>query len=972
MRPSFARLALPAVLATLSFAVAPFARAQTTAAVEHSARITGAVDAGQKVQLTGHVPAFADTNQLPSTAISSGANFEHLTVVLSRAPAVEAAFEQLLADQVNPSSARYHQWLTPAQVGTLYGPAQSDVDAVTGWLQSQGLMVNSVSPNRLFVDFSGPAASVETAFGTSFREFSLANGEQRYSITQEPSIPAAIQPVVSSIAGLSQALHYSTAQKGTYVAPGTAATGNVIAPDYTVTNSSGVFHYLLAGDFNNAYDIASTLTAGTTGTGQKVAIVGQSRVAATDISTLETMEGISAAGLPNVIVPPSGVDPGVSNTGAQDEATLDVTRVFGTAPGSTIDLVVSSDIGAANTYATQGLYVAINYAIATVNDPILSISFGGCEALNGSANDTYESNLFQTAAAQGITTFVSSGDSGAAACDAFYTSIPTGTQNVLSINDLCASQYVTCVGGTEFAADVTSPTTYWSSTNSSVFTSLQGYIPEGAWNDPTVNKANTYYGSGGTGGGTSMYLARPSWQTGSGVPVGSFRLVPDLAFTSSANHDGFVVCLSYANAACTYSGTTITNAAVFGGTSAAAPSMAGIQALANQKLGARQGNINPVLYNLGNAGTAFHDVTVATSGVPTCTAATPSLCNNSDPAQTSLTGGLAGYLVNTGYDEVTGWGSLDVAKYITAVTASAGFTVTPASAAITVTPGSATGTTDTLTLTSNSGFAGSVALTCAVFPVSGTPTGACAFSPNPVVLTSATNALSTLTVTAGSGTGTFNVVITAVSGGTTEYATVSVTASTNTTPTFVASSSTASLSFTSGATTGNTATVNVGSQNGFSGAVSFTCSITSSSAYYPPTCAMSPTSVNLGSNGVSSSTVIITSTKAVTASLDPSHMPFGWRTSGGAVLALLLVCVPLRKRRRALQSVALLGFLAFSFSAITGCSSGGSSTAGGGSGTGTTTRSSAGSYTVTVTATGTSSGASTSVTQTSTIAVTIN
>jgi hypothetical protein len=101
--------------------------------------------------------------------------------------------------------------------------------------------------------------------------------------------------------------------------------------------------------------------------------------------------------------------------------------------------------------------------------------------------------------------------------------------------------------------------------------------------------------------------------------------------------------------------------AVFSGTSAAAPSMAGIAAQLNQRLGAAQGNLSPLLYQLAasalrqnSATNAFHDVTPQTSGVALCDIGTPSMCNNSTPAPGGLSGGLAGYPLTTGYDLATG------------------------------------------------------------------------------------------------------------------------------------------------------------------------------------------------------------------------------------------------------------------------------------------------------------------------------
>ena len=94
--------------------------------------------------------------------------------------------------------------------------------------------------------------------------------------------------------------------------------------------------------------------------------------------------------------------------------------------------------------------------------------------------------------------------------------------------------------------------------------------------------------------------------------------------------------------------------------------MAGVAALLGQKFGGPQGNLNPRLYALAaNPGNGvFHDVTIATSGVSNCDVAVPSLCNNTTPGPSGLSGGLPGYLVGVGYDQVTGLGSIDVGNLL--------------------------------------------------------------------------------------------------------------------------------------------------------------------------------------------------------------------------------------------------------------------------------------------------------------------
>jgi hypothetical protein len=281
------------------------------------------------------------------------------------------------------------------------------------------------------------------------------------------------------------------------------------------------------------------------------------------------------------------------------------------------------------------------------------------------------------------------------------------------------------------------------------------YIPEGAWNEPT---SGSKYVAAGTGGGASAYIAKPSWQTGTGVPADGMRDVPDVAL-SSATHDGYLACLAYAGGDCSQQ-----KFEVFGGTSAAAPGMAGIVALMNTAMGSAAGNVNSLLYGLATSSSdVFHDVTETTAGVVGCSVSVPSMCNNSTPSSAGLTGGLAGFEVAAGFDESTGWGSVDGAKLIAAAMTSGGgsgssasagsFTMGTSPGSLSVTAGATTGNTVTVFATAANGFTGMVSLSCTV-TAAGTATllPGCAVSPSTLVLsTAAPSASGVVTVSSQAG-----------------------------------------------------------------------------------------------------------------------------------------------------------------------------------------------------------------------------
>ena len=114
-----------------------------------------------------------------------------MLLVLKRSPEQEHALRTLLDDQQDKASPRYHKWLTPDRIGTQFGPADQDLQIVTGWLQSHGFQVNRVSHGRNVIEFSGTENQIEQALHTSIHKYAV-NGEEHWANASDPQIPDSI------------------------------------------------------------------------------------------------------------------------------------------------------------------------------------------------------------------------------------------------------------------------------------------------------------------------------------------------------------------------------------------------------------------------------------------------------------------------------------------------------------------------------------------------------------------------------------------------------------------------------------------------------------------------------------------------------------------------------------------------------------------------------------------------------------
>ncbi len=652
-----------------------------------------------------------------------------ITLFFNRTAEQQAELEALLQQQQDPSSPSYHQWLTVEQYAARFGISEADMARVAQWLQGQGFTIVERPAGRGYIAFSGTAAQVRTAFATELHTY-LANGESHFANVTDPSLPRALANVTLGIRGLNDFRPKPRA---------------VRRPRPMFTSSISGNHFLAPDDFATIYHLKPLYDQGIDGTGQWLAIMGQTAIPAPDIATFRSLSGLPANA--PVVQQIPGANTLVSS---QDigEADLDVEWAGAVARKATIIYVNAGTSASMSVF--DSLAYAINNKITVGNTtqfvPVLSISYGNCEA-NWSASDIHSfTSLFQQANTQGQTVVGPSGDSGAADCEAFTA---TSATHGLAVDFPASSAFVTGVGGSQFN-EGNSASQFWSSANNSVFGSVLSYVPETVWNETATNQGQI---AGGGGGKSTMQIcdaqgkncvpnSKPLWQNAL-TPADGVRDVPDISLAGAFGHDGYLTCVSNQTPAdCTNGFRDVNNNLdVVGGTSAGAPTFAGMVALLNQKMGGPQGNVNPQLYAKVVAGStdAFHDITTGDNKVP-CAQGSPD-CPASSPF-------VIGYAAAAGWDYASGLGTVDAYNLISEL--SSGTTSTPPAPDFALNPSGSTtltvthGTSGvfTVAVTPNSGFSGMVTFSCIV------PTSLVGVTCTPPAPISSGNA--TFTITASS------------------------------------------------------------------------------------------------------------------------------------------------------------------------------------------------------------------------------
>jgi subtilase family serine protease len=671
-------------------------------------RIVEAIDDAKLVQLAGHTHPLA-IPKYDAGAVEDGFLMPHMFLQLRRGPEQEEALERSIDERQDPHSASYHQWFTAEELGRNFGPAQEDVKTVSQWLSSHGLQVNFISKNGLTMDVSGTAGQVREAFHTEIHKY-VVNGKQHIANVSDPSIPAALTPVVVGVVSLHDFL-----PKPALVKPIKSFT---LPCNGCPDGRDGVTQYDEApADLATIYNVTPLYKASKpiTGKGQTVVVLEDTDINPADVATFRKAFGLASySGTFAQIHPGAGcTDPGIGS--AEMEAALDAEWAGAVAPDASVELA-----SCAGTATTFGPFIAAQNLLDSTNPPpIMSLSYIGCEAAQGPSGNAYINGLWQQAAGEGVSVFVAAGDSGAAGCDAFDLPSPNWSDTGIAANALASTPYDVATGGTDFLDTFEGTnSTYWSTTNNSTGKSAKSYVPEIPWNDSCANNILfSYYGytSGltfcnsslgsnflditGGSGAPSLVYSKPHWQSGMvGMPNDGKRDLPDVSLFAS---NGFwfhsiLYCMSdpaQGGGPCDYTNDTDTFLySSAGGTSFTAPQFASIQALINQKAGGAQGNPDPIYYGLakeefgissdpdkvklaecratqGNrisSSCIFHDVTAGNNAVPcygsnNCYDPSPGGYGILSTSDHSL---LEAYPSTKGWDFATGLGSINVTNLV--------------------------------------------------------------------------------------------------------------------------------------------------------------------------------------------------------------------------------------------------------------------------------------------------------------------
>src|SRR6201991_1490401 len=528
--------------------------------------------------------------------------------------------QTFLAGVTTPGSAQYGKFLSPAQSKAQFGPTQAQVDAVVAHLQQAGFTNIEVAPNNLLISADGNAGAATTGFHTSIKRFT-SNGREFFANDTPALVPAALGASVGSVLGLQNVsvkhtLHHVYHPENVTV-PG---------PSSTQAAAAAVAHH--PQDFAAIYGASGVPAATNTAVG--IITWGSITQTVTDLKTFTTSAGLATV---NTTITKVGSGTFANDDDSNGEWSLDSQDIVGISGGVKQLIFYTSPNGDSNSsgITDAGITATYNKAVTDNIAKLINVSLGEDEtAAEESGTQAADEAIFQQAVAQGQTFSVASGDAGGYQWSADplsgspgYVANSAGTVKIdlthYSVSEPASSPNVIAVGGTTLS---TTGTTVWAG--------------ETVWNEGLAHvtqSASSNERLWATGGGVSLFENAPAWQTAALGSSVTKRQVPDLAFDAASATGAIIVANGQSGQQ-------------YGGTSLASPIFVGIwariQSANNNSLGLPA---QDMYTNFVNDSTPLHDVTSGNNGYQS-----------------------HGYNAAAGFDNTTGWGSLDITKFNAYVT----------------------------------------------------------------------------------------------------------------------------------------------------------------------------------------------------------------------------------------------------------------------------------------------------------------
>ncbi|MBZ5555276.1 MAG: S53 family peptidase [Acidobacteriia bacterium] len=323
-----------------------------------------------------------------------------------------SGLQQLLEEQQNPRSPRFHQWLTPEEFGKRFGAPEEQFQDAVRWLEQNGLGVTQAYPNRLSIYFDGTVQQVERAFKINMGTYEF-QGKRFYSNDLAPRIAERFQDALA-VFGLDN------------------------FPSEKPLYRSGTRTSMAPADLQSAYNLLPLYGSGIDGAGQSIAIMARSDFDVSDVQAFRSFFGLPPNEPQKIFVVP-GQNPGMNDPGEVTEVLLDTEWSGAIAPRATIQVVIAP--------SSSSINPSLDYVVNQLpSAQVVNISFGGGEGSVSDLTLIQNDQRYMQAAAQGQSVFVASGDDG-------VRQFATGSElsSAPDVNRLCSSPHATCVGGTNLS-----------------------------------------------------------------------------------------------------------------------------------------------------------------------------------------------------------------------------------------------------------------------------------------------------------------------------------------------------------------------------------------------------------------------------------------------------------------------------------------------------------------------------------------